>query len=118
MKPYWLIKLPRGRLAASRDVTWGDVQACIAALNAASEDVFAGLSLAVSASGARAAYAVHVGDIASSDGVFVEPQSARVPGDYLALAPSTLFLHEKYTHVARTGPAPSPPSRSATSSGL
>ena len=43
MKPYWLIKLPRGRLAASRDVTWGDVQACIAALNAASEDVFAGL---------------------------------------------------------------------------
>ncbi len=42
-EPYWLVTLPRGRLEASRNVTWGDVQACIAALNAASEDVFAGL---------------------------------------------------------------------------
>lgn len=40
---YWLVPLPRSKLVFSRDVTWGDVQACIAALNAASEDVFAGL---------------------------------------------------------------------------
>ena len=42
-KPYWLVTLPRGQLVASRDVTWGDVQACIGALNSSSEDVFAGL---------------------------------------------------------------------------
>lgn len=42
-KRHWLVTLPRGQREASRDVTWGDVQACIGALNAASEDVFAGL---------------------------------------------------------------------------
>ena len=42
-KPYWLVTLPRGDLEASRDVTWGDVKACIAALNMAHGDVFAGL---------------------------------------------------------------------------
>ena len=43
-KPWWSVTLPpRGQLQASRDVTWGDVQTCIGALNAASEDVFAGL---------------------------------------------------------------------------
>ena len=42
-KPYWSVTLPRGQLRASRDVTWGDVQACIGALNADSEEVFAGL---------------------------------------------------------------------------
>lgn len=42
-KPFWLVRLTPRLLEASRDVTWGDVQACIVALNAASSDVFAGL---------------------------------------------------------------------------
>ena len=42
-KQWWRMKLPRGELQASRDVTWADAQACIAALNANSSEVFAGL---------------------------------------------------------------------------
>lgn len=42
-KPWWSIFLPRGERQAMRDVTWGDIKACIAALNANSSEVFAGL---------------------------------------------------------------------------
>lgn len=42
-KPHWSIVLPRGERQATRDVTWGDIKACIAALNANSSEVFAGL---------------------------------------------------------------------------
>lgn len=39
---FWTVTLSR-KLKATRNVTWGDVQECIRALNAASADVFAGL---------------------------------------------------------------------------
>jgi hypothetical protein len=42
-KPYWSIFLPRRERQATRNVTWGDIKACIAALNANSSEVFAGL---------------------------------------------------------------------------
>ena len=70
------------------------------------EDVFAGLAIAIAAHGAREMYAVHAGDIGdTTHGVFVEPDSARIRGDYLALAPSTLFYHEKYKHHERISTA-------------
>lgn len=42
-KPWWSIFLSRSERQATRDVTWGDIKACIAALNANSSEVFAGL---------------------------------------------------------------------------
>lgn len=69
------------------------------------EDVFAGLALALAASAPQEIYAVHTGDTAGGGGVFTEPQSQANPGDYLALAPATLFYHEKYKHHERIAAA-------------
>ena len=70
------------------------------------EDVLNGLALAVSSTtrgNNNAIHAIHVGETPFGSGVFIEPHSSRVPGDYLALAPSTLLLHEKYKHHNRIG---------------
>ena len=72
------------------------------------EDAFLGVGLAIAASAADSEgapiVAVHAGDTDSA-GLFIEANSKRVPGDVLALAPSTLVYHEIFKHTHRLGVA-------------
>ena len=40
---YWHVNIPHNTYITTRDVTWGDIQKCIGALNESRSDVFAGL---------------------------------------------------------------------------